>query len=413
MFNVYQPWDPLKVCVVGKSYPPEFYEFIKNSKLRDLFQRIARETEEDFLFLEKTLHSLGVQTVRPNVPDVLIEKYLAGNNRIPGPISMVPRDQMIMIGSNFFLFPYDNISVKASGRLHDTSINRQRWDPTIYSKLQGADWPKEFTQFDQLPSWIQTELLEKNSRHSYIGDDAVEISDISEKINWWEPVLELVKKQGNVVIANREYDFLNKIPSNGITRIGKDLYFGYSNLNLEHAGLKSLIDKFLPEYRCHFVKTAGHIDGAFSPVKPGLIVSIVEMTNFKDTFPNWEVLYLPGESWNKVKEFTDLKEKNQGRWWIKDYEHDQELIDFVETWLYDWVGYVEETVFDVNMLTVDQNNVLVSSYNKEVFDTFKRHNITPHICPIRHRYFWDGGIHCVTLDLHREGTMQDFFPFRK
>ena len=40
MFNVYQPWDPLKVCVVGKSYPPEFYEFIKNSKLRDLFSSV-------------------------------------------------------------------------------------------------------------------------------------------------------------------------------------------------------------------------------------------------------------------------------------------------------------------------------------------------------------------------------------
>ena len=107
-----------------------------------------------------------------------------------------------------------------------------------------------------------------------------------------------------------------------------------------------------------------------------------------------------------------LKEKNQGRWWIKDYENDQELIDFVETWLRDWVGYVEETVFDVNMLIIDPKNVMVFNYNKQVFDALDRYGITPHIVPFRHRYFWDGGIHCVTQDLNRIGSMRNFFPNR-
>jgi hypothetical protein len=30
MYNVHQHWDPLKVCIVGRSYSPEFYTFIKN-----------------------------------------------------------------------------------------------------------------------------------------------------------------------------------------------------------------------------------------------------------------------------------------------------------------------------------------------------------------------------------------------
>jgi hypothetical protein len=33
MFSVYQHWDPLKVCAVGRSYPPEFYSFIENSEI--------------------------------------------------------------------------------------------------------------------------------------------------------------------------------------------------------------------------------------------------------------------------------------------------------------------------------------------------------------------------------------------
>ena len=32
--------------------------------------------------------------------------------------------------------------------------------------------------------------------------------------------------------------------------------------------------------------------------------------------------------------------------------------------------------------------------------------------PMRHRHFWDCGIHCATVDLVREGSMEDYFPGR-
>jgi len=80
--------------------------------------------------------------------------------------------------------------------------------------------------------------------------------------------------------------------------------------------------------------------------------------------------------------------------------------------LRDWTGYVEESVFDVNILTVNKNTVIVNGYNKEVFDKFEQYGITAHICPLRHRYFWDGGIHCSTLDLDRVGEIVDYFPER-
>ena len=105
----------------------------------------------------------------------------------------------------------------------------------------------------------------------------------------------------------------------------------------------------------------------------------------------------------------DLKKKNKGKWWIPGYENDSELIDFVETWMQDWVGYVEESVFDVNCLVIDESNILVTNYNKKAFDAFERHGVTPHIVQWRHRYFWDGGLHCVTLDLDREGECEDYF----
>ena len=47
-YSVYQHWDPLKVMAVGKSYPPELYNYIKNEKVRKVFYQIAEETEEDY-----------------------------------------------------------------------------------------------------------------------------------------------------------------------------------------------------------------------------------------------------------------------------------------------------------------------------------------------------------------------------
>ena len=167
-----------------------------------------------------------------------------------------------------------------------------------------------------------------------------------------------------------------------------------------------------PEYRWHVVDTGGHCDGVFCPVVPGLIVSLRDIPTYKDTFPDWEIIYLPNQSWYKIKPFLDLKEKNRGKWWVPGEELNDDFTEFVEGWLSHWVGYVEETVFDVNMLVIDEKNVVCNNYNEQVFRAFERYGITPHVINFRHRYFWDGGLHCITSDVHREGVMKDYFPER-
>jgi hypothetical protein len=410
MYSVYQPWDPLKVCVVGRSYPPEFYSWIKSARLRTLFERIAIETEEDFQNIIKTLNKFNVKVVRPDVPNVLVEEYLTTNNRIPGPISMNPRDQMIMIGNKFFLFPVNQVSVKTSGR----NIPAKSWTKSLYNSIKGNDWPAEFTEYDQLPNWIQDEVINLHNIDPFLqGENHGEIAEKSSLFPWWDPVINEVKQAGNIIIDNISDSMLDRIPSNGITRIGRDLYFGVDSFLTKNNIAENITKKYFQDYRCHYITTGGHIDGCFTPVKPGLIVSIRDIPTYEKTFPGWEVVYLQNESWSKVMPFLELKQKNQGRWWIKDYEYDTELIDLVETWLQDWTGYVEESVFDVNILVIDEKNIIVNGYNKQAFDAFERHGITPHICPVRHRYFWDGGVHCITLDLDRGGNgMQDYFPNR-
>lgn len=411
MYSVFQHWDPLRVCVVGRSYTPEFYSWIKSTKLRKLFERIAIETEEDFGKIIKTLEKFGVKIVRPNTPEILIDSYLTSNQRIPGPISMNPRDQMIMIGNTFYVYPYDNISIRTSGRAIPSVDG---WNKQVFDQIRGPDWPNDFVEFDRLPKWIQEEIrtLHKDVKYREIREDRKEIAQKSSMYDWWAPIIEEVKRSGNSIITNLEDSLLDQIPANGITRIGKDLYFGGVD-QIDNIPTTQIANKYFSDYRCHWITTGGHIDGCFTAVKPGLIVSIMDMPTYAQTFPDWEVVYLEGESWSKIQPFLDLKKKNQGRWWIKGYEYDDELIDYVETWLRDWTGYVEESVFDVNILVIDQQNIIVNGYNEKAFRAFERYGITAHICPIRHRYFWDGGVHCITLDLHRDGDIQDYFPERR
>ena len=192
-------------------------------------------------------------------------------------------------------------------------------------------------------------------------------------------------------------------------RIGKDIWWDI------HQGqdpnmVKKYKEHFDKEgYRLHISHKGYHTDGCFTVVKPGCIVSLHDIHNYSNEFPNWDVLYLPDQHWNKLSPFRKMKDKVGGRWWLKGEEHNNELINFVNTWLNDWVGYVEETVFDVNMLSIDENTIICNNYYKDVFTFFKKHKVEPIIFNFRHRYFWDGGVHCITQDLYREGTQEDYF----
>jgi glycine amidinotransferase len=376
MYNVYQHWDPLKTCVVGRSYPPEFYSWIGIPHVRSLFERIAIETEEDYQGIIKKLHEFGVEVHRPNIGDWTTTPML---DSFPPP-PMTPRDTMVMLGDTLY----------------------HTWESTFklaYNNIKDPSWPdcNSWHEFDQLPTRIQEECRR---------DFNFDILQKTDPINQYKEIFSHVKQQGNAIKRSPE-PWVNGAE---IARIGRDLFIGTSSYKYDSSTIQPILYQEFDKFRTTIINTGGHSDGTYCPVCPGLIISLYDVPTYAKTYPDWEVVYLPGQNWDHAQSFLDLKKKNRGKWWIPGFEYDQDVVNVVEQWLGHWTGYVEETVFDVNMLIIDPKNVMVFSYNKTVFDALERYGITPHIVPFRHRYFWDGGLHCVTLDLHREGTMQDFFP---
>jgi glycine amidinotransferase len=333
MYSVHQHWDKLKTCIVGQSYPPQFYSYITNPRIRNVMERIASETEEDYQKLIALLKSFDVKIWRPRIADS-IEYYRKPDGSYHSP-PMTPRDYTAMIGNRFYF--------------DQTSIHKA--------------------------SYLQS--------------------------------IKNIKSAGNEIYFT-EHQAIN---SASISRIGKDLYFGTEpNESIENVAARM---KLFPDYRCHVVNTEGHSDGCFCPIVPGLIVSFYDIQDYAKNFPDWEVIYQPNENWERVEPFIELKEKNRGKWWVPGEELNDEFTEFVESKLSDWVGQIDETVFDLNMLVIDKKNVVCVNYNKEMFDVFDRYGITAHVVNFRHRYFWDGGLHCITSDIDREGVMEDYFPERE
>jgi hypothetical protein len=403
MYSVYQHWDPLKVCIVGRSYNPKFYRFIENNRVRSVMERIASETEEDYQKVIELLESFGVQVLRPEVCDDWEFYFNAGRIRPP---PMTPRDYTIMLGNDFYFKP--------------NAIKEQllrMWQPD--TNFRGPDWPATppttTKEIEQLPDFVKHELTNwfdvDLSSTPQTTPCPLKIDQLNKIDQFtWGQVLQKIQLNNNVYYQVPEC--LDRANSAMYTRVGKDVYVGTQYYGQDIKNHLDNVRKIYPQYRWHEVDTGGHSDGTFCPVAPGLIISLRDIPTYANTFPGWEVVYLPGQSWAKVAPFLKLKQKNQGKWWVPGEELNNDFTDFVESWLNHWVGYVEETVFDVNMLVIDEKNIICNNYNKQVFDTFDRYNITPHIVNFRHRYFWDGGLHCITSDVSRIGTMQDYFSQR-
>ena len=132
---------------------------------------------------------------------------------------------------------------------------------------------------------------------------------------------------------------------------------------------------------------SGHADGKIALIKPGLLLC-------------WNRKHVPEEL--KHWDYIEVKRKP-----LPDYFDHIKTQHFYKTkvvdWLNSWIGYVDETVFDINVLSIDENTLLTNGYDADVASQLKRYGVDMIPFDFRHKYFWDAGLHCITLDLARDG----------
>lgn len=383
MFNVFQPWDPLKVCIVGRSYGPEFYSWINNTSLRDMFEKIAVESEEDFQSVIKILEKFNVKVLRPDLPQ---QPYQNGVYVTP---PMLPRDNVTMIGNTL----YENASFDFK---------------SFYNNVKDPDWPLclSMEDFYNLPLYIQQECIDTHKLFHW-----------KEQFNCYDNIIRYVKEQGNSIRSHirDDLDICNRAQ---IVPVGHDYLIGNWNTadrpawkKITNGEQKTFVDQEFPYTKNHIINTQGHLDSSFTLVKPGLIISDMLDYGLEKVFPNWEIIKVPKHQSKFSKSNLDTnkrtiinRELKTYSYHIPGFDSNPDVTKLIEDHLLHWIGNSAETVFELNLLSIDENNVIMFSNNDLVSNALNRHGITAHIVNLRHIWFWDGGIHCFTSDLHRDGS---------
>lgn len=386
-WSVYQHWDPLQVCLVGRTYPSEFYSWIANKETRNRFEKLAEETEEDYQKLIQLLtNKFGVQVYRPELPEDLSTLYINGKWVQP---PTAPRDYFLMIHDKFWIPQIPNASHAWSVFFRQNKLN---W------------WPDYVRPNDFYSAWPE---YADNIRKKFASFQEIDQAHLDAKLGFYKHVFDDIQQQGNQIVYT-DLDFINGC---FVSRIGKDLYFATQTYHDDKQAILDQVNQLFPDTRNHVVNSGGHGDAVYCPVTPGLIISLNDVPTYQDTFPDWEVVYLPPSDYAHMREFEFSMKRNKGRWFMPGFEQDNNLINMVDHYFDEWVGQVSETVFDVNILIVDPKNIVVSTHNDRVESACARHGIEVHVVPFRHKYFWDCGIHCVTNDLDRQGQPQRFLRF--
>jgi len=154
-----------------------------------------------------------------------------------------------------------------------------------------------------------------------------------------------------------------------IFKMGKDIWFDQSDF-LNQTQTQWLKDNILtrPDYRFHDMVTDGHSDCVFTVLKPGVILTSFWDAGvaYKDDFPNWKLHRVENPS---LERFNDFRaELHPGfSWWVPGVDNAPKFKKYVDTYLGEWVGEVHESVFDVNCLVVNEENVIFGCYDEAVF----------------------------------------------
>ena len=335
--------------MVGKGYPPEYYSWIKDVPTRKMFEQLAIETEEDLQKLCRLLAQFGVDVVRPTIPDY--EQCILNGMLVPPPVQ--PRDHFIQIQDKLWVCTTPNKNFARNAFANQ--------DILTWSEFQACDQAKH---------------------------------DI--KLQFYQDIFHR---------CNIQETDLSYISGCFVSRLGENLYFATQTIYDNWNQIQREVDTLFTDTNNTIVDAQGHGDAVYCPVTEGLIISIAD-EDYKHTFPDWEIVHLDPSDYAKHNEFQSSMKLNAGKWYIPGFDKNPKILETVDQYFNDWVGEAHETVFGVNILIINPTNVVIAEYNKRTVDALERYGITAHISPFRHKYFWDAGIHCVTNDLKRRGTLQ-------
>jgi glycine amidinotransferase len=364
--NAWNEWDPLKRVIVGRPdgtmvqapEPAISRNWSKYGFPRGTYGPIPKEMEQRAIELMDNftviLEKRGICVDRP-VPVDFTQKVQTPDWVQESMFGcMPPRDLLMVVGNEI---------------LEATMSYRSRWFEYICYR------PLLESYFKQDPNFRWEAAPKPRLTDESYWD-----------MNFWEKFDKLSYEEQLEHTYQKKWNLTEKEPlfdAADTARFGKDLFVQRSTVT-NAAGMDWLRRHF-PDHRIHEVTfkepSPIHIDGTFLPLRPGLVLA------------------------NRVRkplqnELYELFKKND--WEIVECAQpihtEKAPLSFSSIWL------------SMNILLLDTHTVCVEEKETAQIEQFSKLGFE--VVPIP---FWDvapfgGGLHCATVDVYREGKLEDYFP---
>lgn len=377
----------LRAVMLGTYYYPEYFSKIKNVQTRDPLMRIADEINQDLDSFANLLTSSGCQVIRAPQPTGFFES----NAHLP-PLHV--RNTHAVVGNHMYkLNPDWNHAIDPVLRTYCADVVDLEQPNTQY-------YCECMSKVGDCYDHNQNIWYSRKKYHELAGSSWPKFEEYVQDVRATEPT---ISKEIAGFKNDLEYETKELGPLQGPNIINtEDTIFVDNNEYCDYATwFSSRIHDSRPVVQ--FTSKAGHVDGCFAVLGNKTILGIDTLIDYGKYFPGYHVISIPYESYqNPINAHHIMKKKVGGKWFLANEEHNDVFINFVETELKSWLGYVAESVFDVNVLALDEHTICVSNVTPEVELALKKRGIECVVVPWRHRFFVDGGLHCITLDLYRD-----------
>jgi hypothetical protein len=221
----------------------------------------------------------------------------------------------------------------------------------------------------------------------------------------WDPVI-----HSYLADSRCQFGIASQLCINGanVVRVGRDIIVDRDVFEYQYRGE-------WPQYRVQVVANGGHMDGCFAILRPGLILANHYFDDYDRTFPGWEIIRLDDPVYRAAPDrgFLQPYPVYNGKFWDTSVGTTRGFNQHIVQHALDWVGCYTETYFELNCLVIDESNVVMLAENELLAETLSKHSITVHWVPFRARSFWDGAMHCLTVDIRRDSRIVDYFPQRE
>ena len=365
--NAWNEWDPLKHVIVGVAtgtqiQAPELavrrdwgdwgFPLGEYGTLPDEALAKANEQLDNF---SAELEKRGVRVDRPTPLDFSQEIQTPDwvQNTMFG--CMPPRDCLVTVGNEILEVPMSY---------------RSRWFETLaYRPL--------------LESYFR-----EDSNFKWEAAPKPRLTEASYKDGWWETWDSLSEDEQWEYAERTDWILTEEEPlfdAADVVRFGKDLVVQKSMTSNDAA--ISWLQRHFPDHRVHKATyrtlTPMHLDSTLVPLREGLVLVNPERPDLDDR----QIQFFKQNDWEMIPApLTQLK--------------DRIPLTFTSMWL------------NMNLLVLDPKTVFVEEIETQTMELLDQYGFD--VIPVP---FWDvapcgGGLHCATVDVYREGTMEDYFPYQ-